>query len=124
MGIFRSRGTARKVGSLRALFSMTAVPRMEELTESSMISQINPSAGTGASYLGQEVAMAGTNAKSPLNREFVFTEMGLMGHITCGEHLGNSLRVHLGQDTWRMPGMANTQHTYHHFVTLAHGRLC
>lgn len=34
------------------------------------------------------------------SKEPVFTEMGLLGHVTCGEHLGNSLKAHLGQDTW------------------------
>lgn len=131
MGTFRSRGAARKESSLKALFSRTGVPRIEELKDSSVTSQVTPGAGTGVSYLGQEVAMRGRNqCKIPsqqlrnFSKEFVFTEMGLLGHVTCGEHLGNSLRAHLGQDTWGITGMANTQHTCYHCSFLAHGRHC
>lgn len=61
MGTFRSRGAARKESSLKALFSRTGVPRIEELKDSSVTSQVTPGAGTGVSYLGQEVAMRGRN---------------------------------------------------------------
>ena len=43
MGAFRSRVTARKVGSLQTLFSMTGVLRIGEL-KTAVTSQINPSA--------------------------------------------------------------------------------
>lgn len=42
----------------------------------------------------------------------VFTEMGLLGHLTSGEHLGNSLRVHLEQHAWEITVTVNAQHTY------------
>ena len=113
MGAFRSRVTARKVGSLQKLFSMTGVLRIGEL-KTAVTSQINPSAGIGAGYLGQEVAMEALNQlKIPLQRlhnfskDSVFTEMRLLGHLTCGERLGNSLRVHLG---WTLAGSRYGKH--------------
>lgn len=125
MGAFRNRGAARKVGSLQTLFSVTGVLRIGEL-KTAVTSQINPSAGIGAGYLGQEVAMEALNQlKIPLQRlhnfskDSVFTEMRLLGHLTCGERLGNSLWVHLGQ-TLQDHVMANT----HHFFVLAHSRHC
>lgn len=129
MWVFRSRGTARKESSLQALCSRTGVPRIKEVKDSSVTSQVNPRAGTGASYLGQEVAMRGRNqCKIPsqqlrnFSKEPVFTEMGLLGHVTCGEHLGNSLKAHLGQDTWGTTGMANARHMCYYFFILSHGR--
>lgn len=72
-----------------------------------MTSQINPRAATGAGYLEQEVAKRGLNqCKTPSQRlrnfskDSAFTEMGLLGHLISGEHLGNSLRAHFGQHAW------------------------
>lgn len=92
MGAFRSRGTARKVRSLQTLFSVTGVLGIGDL-KVAVTSQINPSAGTGAGYLGQEVAKESMNqCKIPsqqlhnFSKDSVFPEMRLLGQLTCGEH--------------------------------------
>lgn len=61
MGAFRSRGPASKAGSLRVLLSMAGILRIEGLKAADVASQINPRVGTGAGYLGQEVALRSTN---------------------------------------------------------------
>lgn len=119
MGVFRSRGPARKVGSLTVLLSMAGILRTEGLKAADVASQINPRVGTGAGYLGQEVALQSMNqCKIPsqqlsnVSMDSVVTEMGLLGHLTSGEHLGNSLRVHLEQHAWEITVTVNVQHTY------------
>lgn len=94
------------------LFSMTGAPGVEEIKGSSVTSRVNPGAGTGSLIWGRKwLRETRTRAKPPrelrnFSKASIFAEMGPLGHVTRGEHWGNSLRLHLGRDPWGITGTA------------------